>query len=94
MDYWKYSIISILVERDIEDDAVVGLFDNGCDQKMFLLVGITIDCKKCGGISENLLVDEDNVMDVSDSRSVPTGMAPKPLIFLTGKNGVRRGVLN
>ncbi|NXO37599.1 PROF3 protein, partial [Locustella ochotensis] len=29
MDYWKYSISSILVERDIEDEAVVSLFDNG-----------------------------------------------------------------
>ncbi|XP_016152440.1 PREDICTED: profilin-3-like [Ficedula albicollis] len=107
-DFWMYSIISILVERDIEDEAVVGLFDNGCvwaikpgdtdqDQKMFLLVGIAIDGKKCGGICEILLVDEDKVMDVrskgSDSRSIPSGMTPRPLIFLLGKNGVHRGVL-
>lgn len=48
---------------------------------MFLLVGITINCKKYDGSCENLLVDEDNVMDVrskgSDSRSIPTGMTPK-----------------
>lgn len=30
MDYWKFSIIIILVERGIKDEAVVGLFDNGC----------------------------------------------------------------
>lgn len=29
IDYLKYSISSILVERDIEDEAVVNLFDNG-----------------------------------------------------------------
>uniref|UniRef100_A0A803V2K0 Uncharacterized protein n=1 Tax=Ficedula albicollis TaxID=59894 RepID=A0A803V2K0_FICAL len=65
------------------------------DQKMFLLVGIAIDGKKCGGICEILLVDEDKVMDVrskgSDSRSIPSGMTPRPLIFLLGKNGVHRG---
>lgn len=59
------------------------------DQKMFLLVGIATDCKKCGGVCENLLVDEDNMMDVrsksSDSRSIPTGMTPKPLIFLMAR---------
>lgn len=48
---------------------------------MFLSMGITVDCKKYGGICEKL-VDEDNVMDVrskgSDSRSIPTGMTPKP----------------
>uniref|UniRef100_A0A8C3UJ01 Uncharacterized protein n=1 Tax=Catharus ustulatus TaxID=91951 RepID=A0A8C3UJ01_CATUS len=67
------------------------------DQKMFLSVGIATDCEKCGGVCENLLVDEDNMMDVrsksSDSKSIPTGMTPKPLIFLMGKNGVHRGVL-
>uniref|UniRef100_A0A8C3EI33 Uncharacterized protein n=1 Tax=Corvus moneduloides TaxID=1196302 RepID=A0A8C3EI33_CORMO len=69
--------------------------DHRPDQKMFLLVGITIDCKKCGGIFDNLLVDEDNVMDVrskgSDSRSIPLGMSPKTLIFLIGKKGVHIG---
>uniref|UniRef100_A0A8C3XEC1 Profilin n=1 Tax=Cyanoderma ruficeps TaxID=181631 RepID=A0A8C3XEC1_9PASS len=108
MDYWKYSISSILVERDIEDKAVVALYDNGhvwaikpgefLNRKMFLLVGITIDCKKYGGSWENLLVDEDNVLDVrtkgSDSRSIPTGMTSKTLIFLMGKKGVHRGQKN
>ncbi|NXO12118.1 PROF3 protein, partial [Oriolus oriolus] len=114
MDYWRYSISSILVDRDIEDEAIVGLFDNGYmtvpqihlknhlitgqDRKMFLLVGITIDCKRCGGICDNLLVDEDNMMDVrskgSDSRSIPTGMSPKTLIFLMGNKGFHRGVLS
>ncbi|NXI28349.1 PROF3 protein, partial [Sterrhoptilus dennistouni] len=120
MGYWKYSISSVLVERDIEDEVVVGLFGNGYpvgnqgtrvphihlknhlitdqDRKMFLLVGITIDCKKYNGSCENLLVDEDNMMDVrskgSDSRSVMTGMTPKTLIFLLGKKVVHRGVLN
>lgn len=70
----------------------------GQDQKMFLLMGITIDCRKCGGICDNLLVDEDNVTDVrskgSNSRSVPIDMSPKTLIFLMGKKGVHIGVLN
>lgn len=29
VDYWKYSFSIILVDRDIEDEAVVDLFDNG-----------------------------------------------------------------
>ncbi|NXT79814.1 PROF3 protein, partial [Zapornia atra] len=30
MDYWKYYINSILADRNIEDVAIVGLFDNRC----------------------------------------------------------------
>ncbi|NWR46217.1 PROF3 protein, partial [Regulus satrapa] len=118
MDYWKYSINNILVEKDIEDEAVVGLsemstrgqssqgssshspqesLDHRPGSENVSMVGVTIACKKYG-ISENLLVDEDNVMDVrskgSDSRSIPNGMAPTPLIFLMGKNGAHKGVLN
>lgn len=29
MDCWKYSFSIILVDRDIEDEAIVDLFDNG-----------------------------------------------------------------
>lgn len=70
----------------------------GQDQKMFLLMGINTDCRKCGGICDNLLVDEDNVTDVrskgSNNRSVPICMSPKTLIFLMGKKGLHIGVLN
>lgn len=54
-----------------------------------LLVGIATDCEMCAEVCENLLVDEDNMMDVrsksGDGRSIPTGMIPKPLIFLMAR---------
>lgn len=61
-------------------------------------MGITIDCKRYSGICEILLVDEGKVLDVrskgNDSRSIPTCMNPKTLIFLMGKKRAHRGVPN
>ncbi|NXW60006.1 PROF3 protein, partial [Eurystomus gularis] len=75
----------------------VGLI-TGQDWKMFLLTGITVAGKKCSGICDNLLVDEDNVMEVRskgrDSRSICIGKNPKALIFFMGKKGVHAGTLN
>ncbi|KFV48401.1 Profilin-3, partial [Gavia stellata] len=80
---WKYHIKTILVDRNVEDVAIVGLSGNKCvwatkpggllaaisPQEVGLITGQDRKTLLLTGVCDNLLVDEDNMMDVRSKGS-------------------------